>query len=95
MNEQRKVPFPWCAPKSLKSHQFSSASDTWMFEMYTFGQEPWVGSNGAQILQKIDKEGERSPQPEVCPPIIYELMLQCWAKVPEEQPTFTALRDFL
>ena len=29
MNEQKKVPFPWCAPESLKSRQFSHASDTW------------------------------------------------------------------
>lgn len=29
MNEHKKVPFPWCAPESLKSRQFSHASDTW------------------------------------------------------------------
>lgn len=26
MTEQKKVPFPWCAPESLKSKQFSHAS---------------------------------------------------------------------
>ncbi|RWS11635.1 uncharacterized protein B4U79_08721, partial [Dinothrombium tinctorium] len=100
MNERRKVPFPWCAPESLKSRQFSSASDTWMYgvtlwEMFTFGQEPWVGLNGAQILQKIDKEGERLSQPEACPPSIYGALQQCWARVPEERPRFEALEQFL
>lgn len=43
-----------CAPESLKSRQFSHASDTWMFgvtlwEMFTFGQEPWMGYNGSQV----------------------------------------------
>lgn len=43
MTEHKKVPFPWCAPESLKTRQFSHASDTWMFgvtlwEMFTFGQ---------------------------------------------------------
>lgn len=26
MTEQKKVPFPWCAPESLKTRQFSHAS---------------------------------------------------------------------
>lgn len=45
-----------CAPESLKSRTFSHASDTWMFgvtlwEMFTHGQEPWLGLNGSQVLQ--------------------------------------------
>ena len=100
MTERKKVPFPWCAPESLKSRQFSHASDTWMFgvtlwEMFTFGEEPWIGLNGSQILQKIDRDGERLHHPPACPPDIYQLMLQCWAKMPTDRPTFEALKDFL
>uniref|UniRef100_UPI00398F4F25 tyrosine kinase, non-receptor, 2b isoform X5 n=1 Tax=Pristiophorus japonicus TaxID=55135 RepID=UPI00398F4F25 len=100
MQEHRKVPFAWCAPESLKTRTFSHASDTWMFgvtlwEMYTYGQEPWIGLNGSQILHKIDKEGERLQRPEDCPQDIYNVMLQCWAHKPEDRPTFVALRDFL
>lgn len=45
-----------CAPESLKSRTFSHASDTWMFgvtlwEMFTHGQEPWLGLNGSQVIQ--------------------------------------------
>lgn len=100
MTERKKVPFPWCAPESLKSRHFSHASDTWMFgvtlwEMFTFGEEPWVGCNGTQILQKIDQEGERLARPESCPPDVYQLLLQCWAHKPTDRPTFLALKDFL
>ncbi|XP_063080417.1 activated CDC42 kinase 1 isoform X12 [Cavia porcellus] len=100
MQEHRKVPFAWCAPESLKTRTFSHASDTWMFgvtlwEMFTYGQEPWIGLNGSQILHKIDKEGERLPRPEDCPQDIYNVMAQCWAHKPEDRPTFVALRDFL
>merc|ERR1719342_59547 len=100
MTERKKVPFPWCAPESLKSRQFSHASDTWMFgvtlwEMFTFGEEPWIGLNGSQILRKIDRDGERLHHPPACPPDIYQLMLQCWAKMPTDRPTFEALKDFL
>ncbi|XP_061550791.1 activated CDC42 kinase 1-like isoform X10 [Phycodurus eques] len=100
MQEHRKVPFAWCAPESLKTRTFSHATDTWMFgvtlwEMFTHGQEPWLGLNGSQILHKIDKESERLPKPEDCPRDIYNVMLQCWAPKSEDRPTFVALREFL
>ncbi|XP_019961271.2 tyrosine kinase, non-receptor, 2b isoform X9 [Paralichthys olivaceus] len=100
MQEHRKVPFAWCAPESLKTRTFSHATDTWMFgvtlwEMFTHGQEPWLGLNGSQILHKIDKECERLPKPEDCPQDIYNVMLQCWAQKPDDRPTFVALREFL
>lgn len=100
MTEHKKVPFPWCAPESLRFRQFSHASDTWMFgvtlwEMYSFGEEPWIGLNGSQILRKIDREGERLHHPDACPPDVYQLMLQCWDKVPQERPTFAAIKQFL
>ncbi|XP_053293329.1 activated CDC42 kinase 1 isoform X3 [Pleuronectes platessa] len=100
MQEHRKVPFAWCAPESLKTRTFSHATDTWMFgvtlwEMFTHGQEPWLGLNGSQILHKIDKEGERLPKPEDCPQDVYKVMLQCWAQKPDDRPTFVALREFL
>lgn len=55
MTEHKKVPFPWCAPESLRFRQFSHASDTWMFgvtvwEMFTFGEDPWMGLIGKQIF---------------------------------------------
>ncbi|KAI1891353.1 hypothetical protein AGOR_G00142930 [Albula goreensis] len=100
MQEHRKVPFAWCAPESLKTRTFSHASDTWMFgvtlwEMFTHGQEPWLGLNGSQILHKVDKDGERLSKPEDCPQDIYNVMLQSWAQKPDDRPTFIALREFL
>lgn len=100
MTEHKKVPFPWCAPESLKARHFSHASDVWMFgvtlwEMLTFGEEPWLGLNGSEILRKIDREGERLHEPEAMPPYMYELMLRCWAREPSERPTFASLKDLL
>lgn len=97
MTEHKKVPFPWCAIESLRYRQFSHASDTWMFgvtiwECYTFGEDPWVGLNGSQILKKIDREGERLHLPDSCPPDVYQLMLQCWDKTPTDRPTFAAIK---
>lgn len=44
--------------------------------MWTFGEEPWIDLNGAQILQKIDKEGERLHRPDACSSSLYDCMLQ-------------------
>ncbi|KAK6617837.1 hypothetical protein RUM43_014065 [Polyplax serrata] len=100
MTERKKVPFPWCAPESLKARQFSHASDVWMYgvtlwEMLTFGEDPWMGLNGTEILRKVDKEGERLPQPEASPTTYYRLMVQCWSKIPSDRPTFTDIANFL
>ncbi|XP_072382085.1 activated Cdc42 kinase Ack isoform X1 [Diabrotica undecimpunctata] len=99
MTEHKKVPFPWCAPESLRFRQFSHASDTWMFgvtvwEMFTFGEDPWMGLIGSEILRKIEKENERLSAPEACPPPIYTILLRCWAKNPQDRPTFASLKDF-
>lgn len=61
-------------------------------EMFTFGEDPWIGLNGSQILRKIDREGERLHHPDACPPDMYQLMLQCWDKTPTERPTFAAIK---
>jgi activated CDC42 kinase 1 len=47
-----------------------------LWEMLSFGEEPWIDLNGAQILQKIDKEGERLHQPSACSEAMYQVMLQ-------------------
>lgn len=78
MSKEKKVPFPWCAPESLKHRQFSSASDVWMFavtlwEMFTFGKEPWAGLKGTDIWQLIDKEGKRLEEPNACPSVVYQV----------------------
>ncbi|OQR77315.1 hypothetical protein BIW11_07180 [Tropilaelaps mercedesae] len=100
MTEHQKVPMPWCAPESLTSRIFSHASDTWMYgvtlwEMFSFGQEPWSGLTGAEIVKKINSEGERLEHPNGCSNDLYQLMLQCWHETPELRPTFIALKDFI
>ncbi|XP_077300329.1 activated Cdc42 kinase [Arctopsyche grandis] len=100
MTEHKKVPFPWCAPESLRSRQFSHASDVWMYavtlwEMLTFGEDPWMGLNGSAILRLILRENQRLTIPESCPPDLYLLMMQCWDLVPKERPSFAAIVQYL
>ncbi|KAK4018367.1 hypothetical protein OUZ56_000428 [Daphnia magna] len=96
MTEQRRVPFPWCAPESLKLRQFSLATDVWMFgitlwEMYTFGEEPWAGLSGHEILNRTDKKGERLIDPPAAPEVICNLMHRCWSANPADRPRFSEI----
>ncbi|XP_040203143.1 activated CDC42 kinase 1-like [Rana temporaria] len=96
----RKMPFAWCAPESLKFGNFSHSSDVWMFgvtmwEMFTYGQDPWFGLNSRQILTAVEKNHERLECPEDCPPALYNVMLKCWAYIPKERPDFTSIISLL
>ncbi|XP_069500848.1 non-receptor tyrosine-protein kinase TNK1 [Ambystoma mexicanum] len=100
MSAHRKMPYAWCAPESLKIGTFSHPSDVWMFgvtiwEMFSYGQEPWLGLSGRQILMKTDRDGERLERTEDCPRAMYNIMLKCWAHRPENRPTFGALISLL
>ncbi|ROT70357.1 putative tyrosine-protein kinase sid-3 isoform X2 [Penaeus vannamei] len=73
-------------------------TNVWMYavtlwETFTFGEDPWVGLNGQQILRKIDQEGERLICPPACPGDLYDLMLQCWSHDPGERPTFSQIYE--
>jgi len=49
-----------------------------------------IGMTNAEVLSQIEK-GYRHPQPAICPPEMYEIMLSCWHKNAEERPTFDHL----
>lgn len=100
MSEKTKIPYPWCAPESLRQKQFSSASDVYMFgvtlwEMFSFGKEPWAGYNIREILDKISSEKERLPCPIACPTMVYQTLLQCWNPDASCRPNFTTLYQYL
>ncbi|CAG9534266.1 unnamed protein product [Cercopithifilaria johnstoni] len=94
-SEAVKLPIAWCAPEAINFLKFTSASDVWsygvtLFEIFSFGQMPWAGFTGAQILAAIDYPNlQRLECPDACPSEFYDLMMQCWAHKPEERPSFT------
>ena len=55
-----KLPIAWCAPECITFLKFTSASDVWafgvtMWEMFSFGFQPWAAHTGQQILEAIDQ----------------------------------------
>ena len=56
--------------------------------MFTYGQQPWLGMTGAQLLTTIDApQLGRLPTPLLCPRIFTDLMQKCWAHAAEQRPS--------
>ncbi|XP_062619577.1 activated Cdc42 kinase-like isoform X3 [Saccostrea cucullata] len=89
-----KLPIAWCAPECINYLKFTSASDVWaygvtLWEMFTYGFQPWAGLNGQEILEAIDTpNSQRLECPDLCPKDFYDLMLKCWYHDPQKRPTF-------
>ncbi|XP_050683599.1 activated Cdc42 kinase-like isoform X2 [Leptidea sinapis] len=100
-NVELKLPVAWCAPECILFLRFTSASDIWAFgvclwEMFTYGFQPWVALSGQQILEAIDAPNyQRLERPECCPDAYYNLMLECWAHMPNRRPKFRDLNSRL
>uniref|UniRef100_A0A5S6R1N3 non-specific protein-tyrosine kinase n=1 Tax=Trichuris muris TaxID=70415 RepID=A0A5S6R1N3_TRIMR len=96
-----KLPIAWCAPECIVYLKFTSASDIWSFgvtlwEMFTYGFQPWAGLTGQQILDCINvPRSRRLDMPDLCPFDYYNLMLQCWEHEPGNRPKFSTLMNLL
>ncbi|KAG0713175.1 Tyrosine-protein kinase STK [Chionoecetes opilio] len=94
-----KLPIKWTAPEALLHQKYSSKSDVWSFgvmmmEIMTHGAVPYPGFNHQDLFDAL-VSGYRMPQPATCPPSVYELLLACWNKHPDNRPTFYFLHDYL
>lgn len=92
-----KLPIAWCAPECINYLKFTSASDVWsygvtLWEMFTYGFQPWPGMNGQQILEAVDQPNcQRLDRPDLCPRDYYDLMKKCWEDDPKDRPTFSEI----
>ncbi|XP_046145160.1 activated Cdc42 kinase-like isoform X2 [Osmia bicornis bicornis] len=100
-NVNLKLPIAWCAPECISYLKFTSASDVWaygvtLWEMFSYGFQPWAALTGHQILEAIDEPNfQRLEQPECCPKDYFALMQQCWQHEPSKRPKFSELINLL
>ncbi|KAG9431727.1 activated Cdc42 kinase-like isoform X5 [Apis mellifera carnica] len=100
-NVNLKLPIAWCAPECISYLKFTSASDVWaygvtLWEMFSYGFQPWAALTGHQILEAIDDPNfQRLEQPECCPKEYFSLMQQCWQHEPSKRPKFSELINLL
>merc|ERR1719322_1239695 len=100
-NVNLKLPIAWCAPECINFLKFTTSSDVWafavtMWEMFSYGFQPWAAQTGQQILEAIDEPGgQRLEQPIHCPKDHYSIMEACWRHNPSERPSFSELVTML
>ncbi|KAL1116480.1 hypothetical protein AAG570_004952 [Ranatra chinensis] len=93
-NVNLKLPIAWCAPECITYLRFTSASDVWayavtLWEMFSYGFQPWAALTGHQILEAIDEpNSQRLERPECCPREYYGVMRKCWHHDPNKRPRF-------
>nr|XP_006825584.1 PREDICTED: tyrosine-protein kinase Yes-like [Saccoglossus kowalevskii] len=94
-----KFPIKWTSPEAALYGSFTTKSDVWSFgilltELITLGRMPYPGMMNREVLEQVDR-GYRMPKPQNCPPALYDLMLDCWNKSPDQRPTFEFLTGYL
>ncbi|XP_034565024.1 tyrosine-protein kinase SYK [Notolabrus celidotus] len=94
-----KWPVKWYAPECMNYFKFSSKSDMWsfgvlMWEAYSYGQKPYKGMKGNEVMQMIES-GQRMDAPVNCPPEMYNLMKTCWTYKLDERPGFSVVEPRL
>ncbi|KAJ3654313.1 hypothetical protein Zmor_013508 [Zophobas morio] len=100
-NVNLKLPIAWCAPECISYLRFTTSSDVWAFgvtlwEMFSYGFQPWAALTGQQILEAIDEPNfQRLEQPDCCPLDHYNLMLDCWRHEAAARPRFAEIGPIL
>ncbi|KAG5841582.1 hypothetical protein ANANG_G00168150 [Anguilla anguilla] len=94
-----KFPIKWTAPEAALYGRFSIKSDVWSFgivltELVTKGMSPYPGLVNREVLEQVHG-GYRMSCPQGCPDSLYQLMMNCWGKQPDERPTFAYIQTFL
>ncbi|XP_013398054.1 tyrosine-protein kinase SYK [Lingula anatina] len=90
-----KWPLKWYAPECIYYFKFDSKSDVWsygvtLWEATSYGQKPYRGKKGQDILQMIEAN-QRLEKPPDCPQEIYDIMSLCWKYKKKDRPTFKDL----
>ena len=99
-NGTQLLPIRWMAPEllveSLEGPSFSLASDVWSFgvlcwEVFSYARQPYDELTNAQVLRLVPAGHNLSAPVEGCPPLLFNLMQDCWAPSPMQRPSFSQI----
>eukprot|EP00039_Didymoeca_costata_P007022 m.95591 g.95591 ORF g.95591 m.95591 type:complete len:997 (+) comp13502_c0_seq3:459-3449(+) len=94
-DEDGEIPLKWMAPEAILEQKYTFKSDVWMFgvccwEILSYGIKPFNAIPANKYLKAMMK-GLRLERPRGCPMAVYQTLLTCWEKVPENRPRFSSI----
>ncbi|XP_067042722.1 fibroblast growth factor receptor 4-like isoform X2 [Acropora muricata] len=94
-----RIPWLWMSMEALKGVS-TIKGDVWSFgvvlwEIVTLGELPYRGVRGLLELHDLLQDGVRLERPRHCSQELYDIMLSCWEKCPDDRPTFEELFQIL
>ncbi|XP_034443234.1 NT-3 growth factor receptor-like [Hippoglossus hippoglossus] len=83
------LPIRWMPPESIMYRKFTTESDVWSFgvilwEIFTYGKQPWFQLANNEVIECIT-QGRALECPWLCPKEIYDIMLGCWQREPQQR----------
>ncbi|KAF0684213.1 Aste57867_23799 [Aphanomyces stellatus] len=89
----------WVAPEVLLGKKFAEGCDIYSFaiivwEMATWS-EPYPGMKSKEVMMQVATKGLRPTLPDVCPPDLKAILLDCWKPFPTDRPAFSTILERL
>ena len=93
------LPVRWMPPESLLYGRFTIKSDVWsygvlMWEVFTFATQPYCGASNQEVIDNI-RELVLLECPLLCTEEMYDVMLECWQKMPTKRPLIGEILQLL
>ena len=93
------LPVRWMPPESLLYGRFTVKSDVWsygvlMWEVFTFATQPYYGASNQEVIDNI-RELVLLECPLLCTEEMYDVMLECWQKMPVKRPQISEILQLL
>ncbi|XP_031442898.1 NT-3 growth factor receptor isoform X2 [Clupea harengus] len=93
------LPIRWMPPESIMYRKFTTESDVWsfgviMWEIFTYGKQPWFQLGNNEVIECIT-QGRVLERPRVCPKEVYDVMLGCWQREPQQRLNIKEIGNIL
>uniref|UniRef100_A0A3B4CJ59 Tyrosine-protein kinase receptor n=1 Tax=Pygocentrus nattereri TaxID=42514 RepID=A0A3B4CJ59_PYGNA len=93
------LPIRWMPPESIMYRKFSTESDVWSFgvilwEIFTYGKQPWFQLANNEVIECIT-QGRVLERPRLCPKEVYDIMLGCWQREPQQRLNIKDIQKIL
>uniref|UniRef100_A0A671XQZ8 Tyrosine-protein kinase receptor n=1 Tax=Sparus aurata TaxID=8175 RepID=A0A671XQZ8_SPAAU len=93
------LPIRWMPPESIMYRKFTTESDVWSFgvilwEIFTYGKQPWFQLSNNEVIECIT-QGRVLECPRLCPREVYDMMLGCWQREPQQRLNIKDIQKML